>query len=232
METATRSRDQLPQHDERDRPADAREHHDQVDDPSPVPVLLEDPREHQAADEEREHHAEIDQAIRLGAEVVAPDLSIDRQEERLGHQHRRGRDDREERWAFGLRRDRRAAPPHDRTGDQRDRRPHEVHLADDVPARRADRVVDGDPHQQGQGAGERTTLRRRREAADEERREPPRRSDVPEDPEQPPADDPVREDREGAEPYADHDRDRPQTPTRSHRCLLRSGETNHPWSHQ
>ena len=206
----TRSRDELSQHHERDGSAHAHQRDDQVDDPSPVPVLLEDPREHQAADEEREHHAEIDKAIRLGAEVVAPDLPVDREEERLGHQHRRGRDDREERWAFGLGRDRRAAPPHDWTGDQRDGRPHDVHLADDVAARRADRVVDGDPHHQRQRAGDRTSFRRRREAADEERRQPPRRGDVPEDPEQPPADDPVREDRERAERRADNGRHQPQ----------------------
>ena len=135
--------------------------------------------------------------------------------ERLGHEHRRGCGNREDRWAFGFGRDRRAGPTHDRSGHQRDRRPHEVDLTDDVATRRAERVVHGDPHHQRQRAGNRTSFRRRRQAADEERRQPPRGGDVPQDAEQPPADDPVRQLREDAEPHADADRDQPQAAARA-----------------
>jgi hypothetical protein len=77
--------DELPQQHESGRPAHAGQGADQVDEAPPAPILLEHNGEHHAADQERDHDAEIDEAIRLGHRVAVPHAATDREEDRLGH---------------------------------------------------------------------------------------------------------------------------------------------------
>ena len=160
---------------------------------SPVTLLHEHPRQHEAADDERCGHANVDQAIGLGPEVRPPDPAGVKQEEPLRHEHRPWQDDRDERRVLPARRDRRTARAHDGSGDERHYRPHDVQLADRVVAGSGAGVVRRDAHDERDRAGERALPRRRRPVPDDESRERPRRRDAPQEREQPTGQGPVRE---------------------------------------